>query len=702
MRGPLGSGGTARARRLPATAWRGLLAACGVVLLAALCAAPGLVREAGAASAAERDGPGVRLGGIDRLATELADGAALFAWFGRQAADPGLRQAWLGALWQVGLTLVLAAAAGIAAAMLVRAHRRRQIELVPEGWSDRLVVAVIRALLLLLPFAAFSGVAYAWMVVAVPGDLARVVSGAVVNAVALERAVAILARCVLSPLSRPLRALPLGDEPAAYLYVWIARFAAVGVYGWAAFDLLAAVGLPESGAGLLLRLVGLALTAMALAVVLQSRAAVASWIRGHPEGAGRLLRERLADIWHLPAMLAVLAIFVVWVLGADESVAVLTRGFAGTALALFAALLASAVLRRGLARLFRVGDAMRRRFPRLETRANRYVGIVSWVLHAVICLLAAAAVLETWGIGIVALLSTERGAAIVAGAVDMALVLVLAVVVWELGDGLIARTLGRADGDATLGPRVRTLLPLLSNALLVAVGSVTALTLMSELGIDIAPVLAAAGVVGLAVGFGAQTLVKDIVTGAFMLFEDQFAVGDWIDVGGKSGSVESVTIRTLRLRDFHGNVHTVPFGEIAVLTNYMREFGYALIDVGVAYRENTDEVVELLRRVDAEARDDSDLSERLTGDLEVMGVNELGDSAVTIRVRVRTLPGHQWGVRREYLRRIKMAFDRAGIEIPFPHLTVWFGETKGGAAPPPAHLRVDAGRRSPDSEAGEA
>ena len=562
---------------------------------------------------------------------------------------------------------------------------------------------MIRALLLLLPFAAFSGVAYAWMVVAVPGDLARVVSGAVVNAVALERAVAILARCVLSPLSRPLRALPLGDEPAAYLYVWIARFAAVGVYGWAAFDLLAAVGLPESGAGLLLRLVGLALTAMALAVVLQSRAAVASWIRGHPEGAGRLLRERLADIWHLPAMLA--GVGDLRRLGPRRrrkrrrSHARLRRH----GLALFAALLASAVLRRGpLARPFRVGDAMRRRFPRLETRANRYVGIVSWVLHAVICLLAAAAVLETWGIGIVALLSTERGAAIVAGAVDMALVLVLAVVVWELGDGLIARTLGRADGDATLGPRVRTLLPLLSNALLVAVGSVTALTLMSELGIDIAPVLAAAGVVGLAVGFGAQTLVKDIVTGAFMLFEDQFAVGDWIDVGGKSGSVESVTIRTLRLRDFHGYVHTVPFGEIAVLTNHMREFGYALIDVGVAYRENTDEVVELLRRIDAEARDDSDLSESLAGDLEVMGVNELGDSAVTIRVRVRTLPGHQWGVRREYLRRIKMAFDRAGIEIPFPHLTVWFGETKSGAAPPPAHLRVDAGRRSPDSEAGEA
>jgi len=215
-------------------------------------------------------------------------------------------------------------------------------------------------------------------------------------------------------------------------------------------------------------------------------------------------------------------------------------------------------------------------------------------------------------------------------------------------------------------------------------------TILSELGVNIGPLLAGAGIVGIAVGFGAQTLVKDIITGAFMLFEDQFSVGDWIDAGGKTGGVESISIRTVRLRDIDGYVHTVPFGEITALTNMMRDFGYAVIDVGVAYKENTDHVLEVIREVDAQAREDEEFAERLAGDLEVMGVTELGDSAVTLRVRVKTVAGFQWGVRREYLRRIKLRFDEVGIEIPFPHMTVWFGEMKGGALPPVAHVRLDA------------
>jgi small conductance mechanosensitive channel len=146
----------------------------------------------------------------------------------------------------------------------------------------------------------------------------------------------------------------------------------------------------------------------------------------------------------------------------------------------------------------------------------------------------------------------------------------------------------------------------------------------------------------------------------------------------------------VRLRDIDGYVHTVPFGEITVLTNMMRDFGYAVIDVGVAYKENTDEVLEVIRQVDAEAREDADFAERLAGDIEIMGVNALGDSAVTLRVRVRTVAGYQWGVRREYLRRIKLKFDEVGIEIPFPHMTVWFGEMKGDKLPPVAHVRVEA------------
>jgi small conductance mechanosensitive channel len=137
-------------------------------------------------------------------------------------------------------------------------------------------------------------------------------------------------------------------------------------------------------------------------------------------------------------------------------------------------------------------------------------------------------------------------------------------------------------------------------------------------------------------------------------------------------------------------VHIVPFGEVAAVTNMTRDYGYALIDVGVAYQENTDHVLEVIKEVDKEARRDEALAERLVGELEVMGVHALDASAVTLRVRIKTLAGHQWAVRREYFRRIKIEFDRVGIEIPFPHMTVYFGEMRGGRTPP-AHLRIDAG-----------
>ncbi len=167
------------------------------------------------------------------------------------------------------------------------------------------------------------------------------------------------------------------------------------------------------------------------------------------------------------------------------------------------------------------------------------------------------------------------------------------------------------------------------------------LTRLTSIALVNALVLVWAGVIGLAIGFGAQTLVKDVITGAFIMFKDQFSVGDWIEAGGKLGGVESISIRTVKLRDFDGYVYTIPFGEITALTNLMRGFGYAMIDVCVVYQENIDRVIEVIREVDQEARQNEAFAERLAGDLEVMGVHELGDFSVTIRVRVKRLAGYQ-------------------------------------------------------------
>ncbi|MDO9012642.1 MAG: mechanosensitive ion channel family protein [Gallionella sp.] len=204
---------------------------------------------------------------------------------------------------------------------------------------------------------------------------------------------------------------------------------------------------------------------------------------------------------------------------------------------------------------------------------------------------------------------------------------------------------------------------------------------LSELGISIAPILGAAGVVGLAVGFGAQSLIKDYFNGFFLLLENQIRQGDVIEVCGKTGTVEDITLRYVCLRDNEGSVHYVPNGQISIVTNKSRDYAFALIDVGVAYRENLDEVYAVVRDVGSALRADVVYSQKILGDVEIQGVQDLADSAVIVRCRFKTVALDQWDVRRAFLGRLKQAFDAHGIEIPYPHLTIYPGEDKQGHAP---------------------
>jgi len=223
---------------------------------------------------------------------------------------------------------------------------------------------------------------------------------------------------------------------------------------------------------------------------------------------------------------------------------------------------------------------------------------------------------------------------------------------------------------------------------------VLAVTLvLSELGIAVAPILGAAGVIGLAVGFGAQSLVKDYFAGFFILLENQMRQGDVVEIAGKSGLVEAITLRYVRLRDYEGNVHFISNGLITTVTNMSRGYAQAVVDVGVADREDTDEAVAVMREVGAGLRTDPLFGRKILDDLEVAGVDKWADSAVMLRCRFKVQPLEQWNVRREFLRRLKKAFDAHGIEIPFPHLTVYAGEARDGSAPPfRVERRVDGAR----------
>ena len=279
----------------------------------------------------------------------------------------------------------------------------------------------------------------------------------------------------------------------------------------------------------------------------------------------------------------------------------------------------------------------------------------------------------------------------VLASVRILLIIILASVALRFSQKLIGsfrHYLTKNLDDAEELKRITTLGRVFRYIASVVIWLVTVTLILGELGVSIAPILGAAGVVGLAVGFGAQSLVKDYFTGFFLLLENQMRQGDVVDAGGKSGVVEEITLRYVRMRDYDGNVHFVPNGTITTVTNKTRGFAYSVIDVGVAYRENVDDVLPVMRAVGAEMRADPDFAPKILEDLEIAGVNDWADSAVILRCRFKTMPIEQWGIRREYLRRLKQAFDAHGIEIPFPHVTLYPGQLKDGSSPP-LHLSLD-------------
>ncbi|HQD36438.1 MAG TPA: mechanosensitive ion channel family protein [Thermodesulfovibrio thiophilus] len=247
--------------------------------------------------------------------------------------------------------------------------------------------------------------------------------------------------------------------------------------------------------------------------------------------------------------------------------------------------------------------------------------------------------------------------------------------------GLI-RLIIRKKEDEEFQKRTTTLGNIVRYALISIIVAISGITVLREVGIDTGPILATAGIGGLAIGFGAQSLVKDVISGFFILMEDQIRVGDVVEIGGKSGSVEKISLKTTVLRDMSGNVHYVPNGQISVVTNMTKEYSRYVFEIGVAYKEDVDEVMEIIKKIDEEMRHDPEFKDDILEPIEVLGVDQFADSAVIIKARTTTLPIKQWRVAREFNRRIKKRFDELKIEIPFPHVTVYMGEGKDGQAPP--------------------
>jgi small conductance mechanosensitive channel len=308
---------------------------------------------------------------------------------------------------------------------------------------------------------------------------------------------------------------------------------------------------------------------------------------------------------------------------------------------------------------------------------------VHWLVSLVVLLVALSFLLAEIGVSMDRVLNRALDW-LLSNGLGIAIILALTFVALKVATMLAARLgafLSRDKLDTESQKRADTLSSVIRWVLRTAILMVAAVMLLGQLGVQIGPILAAAGVVGIAVGFGAQNLVQDVISGFFLLLEDQVRVGDVVQLNDKSGLVEKITLRMIILRDTTGSVHYVRNGKIDVVTNMTKEFSYAVFDIGVAYGEDPDRVSAAIKAVGKDLQQDPAFKGDILAPVEVFGLDKFAESAMVIKARIKTRPSKQWAVGREFNRRLKKEFDTLGIEIPFPHITLHSARAKQGDSP---------------------
>jgi small-conductance mechanosensitive channel len=544
-------------------------------------------------------------------------------------------------------------------------HQRRLS--LARVWQSlvRLPFVLGRLALELLPVLVFVGVTTMLLGTGI-GDLAttRLVILAVVNAYALSRGLI----CVARALAGPFGLFRVRAETAAYIEIWARRIVAVGVSGIAFANVALLLGLHRAGYAAFLRLVMLIVHLFIVVIILQCRRQVAEAIRAPAarEGAAARVRNRVAGLWHYLAIALDLALWTVWALNIRNGYSLLLQYFVGTVAVALITRLATIVVLSLIDRGFRISPDILQRFPGLETRANRYLPLLRKIVSTVMAFIGFVALLEVWGVdAIVWFYGGQIGSRLLSAVVTIGVAALAAAAIWEASNALMDRQLNvlSRDGHFARAARLRTFQPMLRTALLCLIVTVVGLTALSEIGVNVAPLLAGAGIVGIAIGFGSQKLVQDLITGLFLLLENTVHVGDNVSVSGLSGTVENVSIRTIRLRAADGSVHIVPFSAVTTITNSSRGAGNAAVSVNVAYKEDTDRAGQILKDIVAEMRHEPEYRQAIRGDLELWGVDKVDGSMASIVGQIRCTDSGRWPVQREFNRRMKRRFQECGIEI---------------------------------------
>ncbi len=511
------------------------------------------------------------------------------------------------------------------------------------------------------------------------------------NAFLLVSMFKVAIRLFIAPNARELRPLPVSTSAARYLsrrITWIS-----GIVGYGQLLLVPIVNgnVSYSSGQLVSTVISISVLLYLIRISIKNRVAVANWIAGgasedetaqddttieatetHKPG----LAQRLSAYWYV---LVVAYLLVMTFIILAQPPRLVMKSFISSGQMLLVVMLGitlSSFLNRMTADGVPIPNTLSHRFPLLQSRLNSFLPLFLTVIRYAIAMLAGLLLMDAVSaIDLPKLISSPLGLQLVSTGLAVLIILFVSFLIWLALVSWIDYRLNPSVGKVA-SSRELTLLTLFRNAATIALLVITLMFVLSEIGLDIAPLLASAGVLGLAIGFGAQKMVQDIITGIFIQIENAMNVGDIVTVGNITGKVEKLTIRSVSIRDKEGAFHILPFSSVDMVTSYARDFGYYLCDMGVGYSEDADAVKTAMLDAFNELVSVKEHKKKIKGDLEWHGLQSFGDSAVVFRARIKCTPGDQWAIGRAYNQIMKRIFDERGIEIPFPHQTLYFGDAQ--------------------------
>jgi moderate conductance mechanosensitive channel len=496
----------------------------------------------------------------------------------------------------------------------------------------------------------------------------RLVVLAVLEAIAAGQILLAILTFLFEPEPPGLKLLPMRPSAGAYLMRWGRRLILIAVPGYTIGEIGLLLGLSPQAHDALQKAVGLVLVICLGLIVVQRRRPVRRWLSAPPESTGVLaqIRNRLAKFWYWVALFFLAATWLSWAVRAPDAVGHTLWYFGATVLVIAAASLARVAINSLLRPLRPNQDPGQSALPAgaFRSRLSVYYAAISELAQIIISVIALLALLQLYGLpALTWVLTSQVGNRIASGFVTLIITIGLAFAAWEGVNIVIQMRMDvlRREAQVARSARLRTLLPLIRTTLAITVAVVAGLMVLSEIGVNIAPLLAGAGIVGVAIGFGSQKLVQDVITGVFLLLENTMQVGDIVKVGDQSGLVESLSVRTIRLRTEDGSVVVIPFSAVTTVINMTRDYSRAVMSVPISIEEDTDLVIDQLRGIVKEMRSEDAWSTIILDDLEVFGLDQFTNSALLIRCRVMCTPFGRWPVGREFNRRLKTRFETVGI-----------------------------------------